>query len=97
MDWQSKTYVLWRPLQAAVPTPEDFISEDPDRWTYAVEALYDIYAALDRGRGVEEAPWLMTDEGVMYGPTDITSLRPLWDAHVEQHGRFGPQSSHSRE
>ena len=98
MNWESKTYILWRPLgDTAAPKPEDFVSGDPDRWFYAVEALNDVYTALDKGKGVDKAPWLMTDEGVMYGPPDIAALQPLWSAHVEKHGRFRPQSSHSRE
>lgn len=98
MNWDSKTYVLWRPIQnTTAPKPEDFISDGPERWLYAVEAFNDIYTALERGRGADEAPWLMTDEGVMYAPTDITALQALWNAHVEKHGRFGPEGSHSRE
>jgi hypothetical protein len=90
MNWKSKTYVLWRLPQEATPDPEEFISPDPDKWTPAVEAFGLIYAALDRGRGTEKVPWLMTDEGAMYGPTEIASLQAVWDTHVQNSSDMAP-------
>jgi hypothetical protein len=97
MDWLAKAFVIWRRVGDDVPDPADFRSDEAAEWHYALEAVGDIYSSLENGRGAKECPWLMTEEGVIYGPSDLNSFRPLWDAYVERNGRFGPEVDFPRE
>jgi hypothetical protein len=97
MDWRSKAFVMWHSLDSPYPEPSDLQSVSGDEWTYAVEALNDVYLDLEHGRGSTEAPWLITDDGFTLGPSDIEALRPDWEAYVRKHGRDGQDIPSSTE